>query len=239
MSSDPTGLHNLGYVPRYEEILARNLPPGFSAFADFFSGTQRLHTLGAICARHVRGKGLHVLNVGSGPFAIEIFVEAMQGQSIVALDYTPEFAPFHPLFRSEGHLSGTEFLQADVMTQEFDANAFDMIILHDVLYETALDLGAVIRRLDRFLKPGGLLFFDFVNARTRWIWRMLGRPDRFRRYDPGQVRALLQELDHEIVVWRPTHGARHPAVRVVHAALRAAGTANNYAVLSRKAGPPT
>jgi len=231
MSSNIKGLHNLDYVTRYEQVLAENLPENFMQFADFFSGTQRLHTLGSICATHVTRKGLTILNVGSGPFATEIFVEALQDQTVVALDYTPEFEPFHALFQQEGYLEGTSFLRSDVMTEEFDEAQFDLIILHDILYEQALDMEAVISRLSLFLKPGGMVFFDFVNTRTAWIWRMLGKPNRFRRYDPRRVKSFLSRSGFEIMEWRPTHGAKNPVVRMMHATLRLFGVSNNYAVL--------
>ncbi len=236
MSSEAPGLHNLEYVPRYEQILTENLPLSFAQFADFFAGTQRLHTLGAMFAQHMQEKGLHILNVGSGPFATEIFVEAMQGQTITALDYTPEFAPFHTLFQQDGHLMTTRFLQADIMAQEFPEASFDLIILHDILYEKALDMDAVITRLSIYLKPGGMVFLDFVNLRTRWVWMMLGKPDRFRRYDPKKVQRYLKEAGFNVIDWRPTHGSKSIGARTLHATLRLFGASNNYAVLARYKG---
>ncbi|WP_292295137.1 class I SAM-dependent methyltransferase [Marivita sp.] len=236
MSSEAPGLHNLGYVQRYERILAENLPPSFAQFADFFAGTQRLHTLAAMFDRHLKSKDLHVLNVGSGPFATEIFIEAMQGQMITALDYTPEFAPFYTLFQQDGHLKTTRFLQADIMTQEFAPASFDLIILHDILYEKALDMNAVITRLGTYLKPGGLVFLDFVNLRTGWVWTMLGKPNRFRRYDPRNVRRFLEQAGFDVIDWRPTHGSKSISARTLHATLRLFGASNNYAVLARYKG---
>ncbi len=236
MSSDTAGLCNLEFLPRYERLLADNLPPGFTQFAEFFSGTQRLHTLAAVLDRHLAGDGLEVLNVGSGPFATEIFVAALQGHRVTAIDYKAEFAPFHELFRAEGQLETTSFVQADIMARTFPSDAFDLIILHDILYENALDLEAVIGRLIPAIKPGGLIFFDFVNARTRWVWAALGKPDRFRRYDPDAVRRFLAERDLAIVEWRPTHGAKRRVVKATHQLLAAFGMPNNFAVLARRDG---
>ena len=234
MSSDPKGLHNLDFLPRYEKILTENLPESFTQFADFFAGTQRLLSLAAMLDDHVTGLGHQVLNVGSGPFATEIFVQALDGQNIVSLDYTPEFAPFHALFRAEGHLSQTRFKQADIMQEVFEAEAYDLIVLHDILYEHALDLEAVISRLLPSLKPGGLLFLDFVNSRTGWIWALFGRGNKFKRYDPADVRAFLHRNGLDIVEWRPTHGAKSLSARAIHAFLKIFGASNNYAVLARK-----
>lgn len=236
MSSDHRGLHKLDYVPQYEKTLADNLPPSFTQFADFFAGTQRLTTLGAMFADHITQTGLDVLNVGSGPFATEIFVKAMAEQSILAVDYTPEFEPFHALFQRDGHLQNTTFLRADINNEDFGTNRFDLIILHDILYESALDMASVITKLKATLKPGGMIFFDFVNARTAWIWTLLGRRTQFRRYDPRVVGEFLADAGFVIVDWRPTHGAKSLSARTVHRTLRLAGAANNYAVLARLPG---
>jgi len=234
-SEQPIGLCNLDYAPRYEEILERNLPPSFAVFGEFFAGTQRLHTLGAMLESHVAGDGKQVLNIGSGAFATEIFVAALQGQTITAVDYTPEFAPFYDLFRREGHLQTTQFQQADAMEIEFEPESLDLIILHDVLYEPALDLEALVDRLRPFLKPGGLLFLDFVNSRTLWIWKLLGRPNQFRRYDPRRVRAFLEGTGFEIVDWRRPQRSSSRLVRLFHALLwHILRASNNYAVLARK-----
>jgi SAM-dependent methyltransferase len=236
MSSKPeTDLCNLGYAEQYEAILSQNLPESFTQFSDFFSGLHRLETLGNMLITHFKQKNASVLNVGSGPFASEIFVNALQQQNIVAIDYTPEFAPFHGLFRKDGHLLTTEFEQADAMAIEFAVSQFDLIVLHDVLYEPALDLEKLTTRLQTYLKPGGLIFIDFVNSRTRWIWKLMGKPEQFRRYDPNRVKAFLGELGFEIVDWRPTHRSKSTVVSMLHIILWYGFRAsNNYAFLARK-----
>jgi SAM-dependent methyltransferase len=230
-----TDLCNLGYADRYEALLTQNLPVHFTQFSDFFSGLHRLKTLGNMLAVHFKKKHASVLNVGSGPFASEIFVTALQGQNITAIDYTPEFAPFHGIFRKEGHLLTTEFQQADAMDIEFEASKFDLIILHDVLYEPALDLENLTTRLKTYLKPGGLIFIDFVNSRTGWIWRIMGKPEQFSRYDPNRVKKFFANSGFEIVDWRPTHRSKSTVVSMFHMLLWYVFRAsNNYAFLARK-----
>jgi predicted TPR repeat methyltransferase len=140
------------------------------------------------------------------------------------------------LFQNDGHLNNTRFLQADIMSEEFPKAYFDLIILHDIFYEEALDINAVITKLSANLKTDGLMFFDFVNLRTRWIWTMLGKPNRFRRYDPKAVRRFLEDAGFEVVDWRPTHATKSIAVRALHTTLRLLGASNNYAVLARYKG---
>lgn len=237
MSSRPVGLCNLDYAAEYEAILKKHMPEHFSAFADFFAGTQRLHTLAEMLSKHITEQDLNVLNVGCGPFATEIFVDALQGQNLTSLDYTPEFAPFFDLFREGGYLQKAEFMQADIMQHSLPNDHYDLIILHDILYEKALDMSELIAKLMPSLKPGGFVFLDFVNARTGWIWRVCGKPDHFRRYDPEDVRKILHTAQCDILAWAPTNGSANPKVRALHRLLWAVSrSSNNYAVLARLKG---
>lgn len=230
-----TDLCNLDYVERYETLLAENLPASFTQFSDFFSGLHRLKTLGNMLEMHFKKQKGAVLNVGSGPFASEIFVSALQQQNIIAIDYTPEFAPFHSIFRKDGHLLTTEFQEADAMAIEFETSQFDLIILHDVLYEPALDMEKLTTRLQAYLKPDGLIFIDFVNSRTRWIWKMMGKKDHFRRYNPKHTKDFFSKAGFEILDWRPTHRSKSTLVSMLHVFLWYGFRAsNNYAFLAKK-----
>ncbi len=239
MSSEmPAGLCNLEYLPRYERLLQKNLPPAFSAFSGFFASPHRLRVLGAMLERHYSRSDGRILNIGCGPFASEIFLSALQGRHVTAVDYTAEFAPFRDLFRQDGHLSRLDFRLGDVMEIAFEPGAYDLVILHDILYERALKMQALINRLDGALRPGGLLFLDFVNSQTGWLWKALGRGDLFQRYHPKQVRAILRQAGFEILDWRPANASTGLAGRALHRLLNDGfGISNRYALIARKRDP--
>ena len=243
MSSEPMpgmpGLCNLDYLPRYERRLRQHLPPGFAAFGGFFARLDRISLLGRMLQENCPRPAGRILNIGCGPFASEIFLSALQGAHVTAVDYTPEFAPFLELFRRDGHLSRLDFRQGDVMALNFAPRAYDLVILHDILYEPALDMQALLAHLDTALKPGGLLFLDFVNSQTRWLWKALGRGDRFRRYHPDEVRRIMARAGYEIIDWRPASASASPAGRALHGVLQGLlRISNRYALMARKADAP-
>ena len=239
MSSERAGhLANLGYRDTYVAHLRSRLPEGWTPFSDFFGNLNRLRTLSGLLDRHLKGRGLTVLNIGCGPFATEIFVRALQGQQIVSFDYTAEFAPFYPVFRADGHLTKTAFLRADALSVGFRPESFDAIVIHDVLYETGLDLDDQLERFAPTLKPGGLVYLDAMNESTRRLWRMLGKEKAYRRYRREDVMASLRRHGFEVAEWRPVFGASGRLLRLFHAVLwHGARLCNTFAVVAVKVRP--
>lgn len=236
----PTGLCNLDYVERYRSLLRANLPPDWPDFGRFFGVMQRLETLADMLGTHMRDRSGPVLNVGCGPFATELFVAALQTPTVHCFDYTAEFGPFLHVFRADGHLANVTFRQADALTVEYPRSSFDLVIIHDVLYETGLDMAVLLRRFNPVLRPGGLLFLDFVNRRTERLWRLAGGRQAFKRYDPADVTRIIAETGYEVVDWRPTYGIQHWSKWILNATLRTViGQSNAYAVMIRKTGVET
>lgn len=223
------------YVPRYEDLLRQHLPARFAGFAPFFANLDRLDTMASMLQRHVRGKGRTILNAGCGPFASEIFVAAFQDQRIVSFDYTSEFAPFYDLFRDEGVLRATTFTQADAMTIDLAPMSFDLIVMHDLLYEPALQLESLAARYRVYLSADGLIYFDYMNLGLRWLWSLLGREKQYHRYDPREVADIMERLGFEIVEQRPVRPSGSRAKTMLHAVLtRVFGTSNAFAVVARR-----
>jgi SAM-dependent methyltransferase len=229
------GLCNLDFVERYIKLLQNHLPENLSIYTPFFAGTQRLRNLAASLQRHVKGNGLSVLNVGCGPFATELFVERLQSQYIQSVDYTPEFAHFFDTLKQEGYIANTSFKQADAMKVKFPETTFDLIIIHDVFYEQALEMNSLVIHLCPYLKPGGYIYLDFVNARTEWIWRIFGKGGRFRRYDPVLVRKFLEENGFSIVEFDPVIRTGSIVLRTLHLVLwNIFRASNNYSVFAQR-----
>jgi SAM-dependent methyltransferase len=225
------------YVPRYEMLLRQHLPSRFAGFAGFFSNMDRLETMASILGRHFSGTGRAILNAGCGTFATEIFVAAFQNQHITSFDYTVEFAPFAEIFRSEGVLRDTTFMQADAMTVTFEPQSFDLIVMHDLLYEKALHLDALMVRYRVFLAPGGLVYFDFMNKRLRWIWALLAKEKQYRRYDRREVLAILARHDMEIIEQRPVKPSGSSRKAAFHWVLRNIFRTSNAIAVVARLGP--
>jgi len=231
----PRHLVRQDYVARYEQLLHGNLPGDFVRFAPFFASMDRLDTMGAMLQRHLSGTGRSILNIGSGAFASEIFVAAFQNQNITSFDYTPEFAPLFDIFGKEGVLHGTAFMTADAMTACFAPRAFDLIVMHDLLYEPALDLDALLSRYLPVLAPGGLIYFDYMNQGVHWLWSLLGKEKRYRRYRAGEIAAILRRHDLEIVERRAVKPSGSSLKAAFHAVLtNLFRTSNAFAVIVRR-----
>lgn len=235
MSSD--GLVRATYRPRYRAILRANLPPDFQGFETFFANEYRLGTLGRLLARHLPpGQGA-VLNLGSGPFASEIFVGALQGRPVFAVDYERAFAPFYRLFRREGVLPQVTFALGNVETIAFAPGRFAALLMHDLLYESALDLDRLLARHAAALAPGGLLYCDVMSTRTRRLWTLLGRERGYHRYGKDEMQAILARHGFTIVDCVPSIGSPSRLVRAGERVLwRLTGLSNATAVVGRRDG---
>ncbi len=236
--ADSRGFVRTEFRDRYEEILRERLSPEMQGFSAFFSKLARLETLAAMLRRHLPPGDGAALNIGSGPFAAEIFVAALQDRWMVAIDYTRAFAPFYGIFRAEGVLPRTSFMQADALTIAFRPAVFDAVLIHDVLYETGLDAAELVGRFAPTLRPGGLLYLDFMNAGTERLWRWLGKERAYRRYRPRDVLRIVEKAGFEVIEIEPHSGSDHPAVRLFHWVLwTVLRTSNTYAVVARKTAP--
>lgn len=230
---------NAGFRDRYQLLLAEHLPPAMKAFAPFFANVNRLETMSSLLARHVvrkiESKTIRILNAGSGAFAAELFSAPFQNQDITSFDYTEAFAGLYPVFRGEGLLRTTTFSRADANTVVYPAGKFDLIVFHDIFYETALDIPAMLGRFQVFLRPGGYLYLDFMSQGTGWLWRVLGRGKAYKRYAMTGVQGALFANDFEILELKPSGGVSNPIVGVLNRILWAAfRTSNAYAIIARK-----
>jgi ubiquinone/menaquinone biosynthesis C-methylase UbiE len=231
-------LANTAYRERYLSLLHANLPEPMKGFAAFFANLNRLHTMSAMLQAHVRGAPIHILNAGSGAFAAEIFSLPFQNRQITAFDYTQDFADLYPVFRKEGLLATTEFARADANTVVYPDESFDVMVFHDIFYETALNVPDVLARFKTFLKPGGHVFLDFMNQKTSRLWRLIGKERQYRRYTVAQIRTALAESGFEILELRRSSGASSPLVILFNSVLwNVFRTSNAFAVIARKIDP--
>lgn len=237
MSSDDRGDYLDSRCDEYASILRQCLAPDLRHFITFFSDTRRLRVMAQMLQRHLTGLTPgRVLNIGCGPFATEYFVRCLHAHGIVSFDYTAGFAPAYAALKARGHLGNTCFMIADALTVEFRPQSFCAIIMHDILYEPALDAARLIARFDGSLRPGGLVFLSVQDMRTRWIWRLAGRERAYKRYELPAVQALLRAQGYEVLECRPssleTRGRLNQTFRKL--LWHVFGLANQHAIIARK-----
>ena len=227
----------------YVQVLEQHLAPELQALVPFFGRPQRLAVLATQLDRHfVPGAGSpaqrDVLDVGCGPLATEYFLPQLHGHAVLAVDYTPAFAAVHAALQQRGHLVGVDFAVGDADSHDFGKRRFDLILMHDLLYEPALSFARLLPKYDRLLRHGGLLYLTVQDVRTRWIWRLLRREKAHVRYDVGQVRAQLQAAGYEVLDTLPASLHTHEGVNQAFQQLlwRGFGLANQVAIMARKRG---
>ena len=220
-------------LQRYRSLLESSLTSPLVELVPFFCNLKRLEMLQTLLKRHVTEAPRRVLNVGSGPFATECFSTSLAASEFTSLDYTSGFDAVYQALRDSGHLTNTDFFVASATEVDFEPAYFDLILMHDLLYEPALDAPALINHYHRFLKPGGYFFFDVMDCRIGPLWRALGREKSHRRY---ALPALRNDISHnfEVLEVRPYLGLWGPVDVMLRRLLwHTVGLANNFAFLIR------
>ena len=234
----------------YAEILRECLPPDLQPLIPYFAYPDRLSVLATMLDNHFTDVPGKVLNVGCGPFATEFFVLPLRPHQIVSFDYTRGFVPAHEalarrghladiefLIGQRGHLADIEFLIGDATTLEFEPTSFDLVVMHDILYEPALDFERMLVKYDRYLRPGGLLYLTVLDRGTQWIWKLLSREKPHVRYSLAAVRSRVELAGYRVLDCQPASlQSRNRAKRSFQRLLwHAFGLANHYAIIARKA----
>lgn len=230
MSPDTSALN----ATIYRRLLSENLDVSLLPLVDFFCNHRRLSLLTRFMQAHCKQTPTRVLNVGCGPFATECFTPQLEHSEFVSFDYTQGFAPLYQAMRANGHLNNTHFFVGNANEAQFDSASFDLILMHDILYEPALDALDLLQRYHAYLKPGGLLFFDVMDQRISPLWKILGKEIGHRRYDLQELRKRLGN-HYEIIDCAPYLGVKGPIDALFRRVLwHVFGLANNFAFLIRR-----
>lgn len=221
----------------YAAILRGCLPPELQPLVTYFANADRLEILAAMLSDHFTEVPGTVLNVGCGPFATEFFVLPLRPHRIVSFDYTRGFMAAYPALARCGHLGKVDFLIGDATRLEFAPASFDLILMHDVLYEPAMDFEYMLAKYDRYLRPGGLLYLTVLDRQTQWIWKLLSQEKPHVRYSLPVVRSRLEQAGFRVLDCQPAslHSPRRVKRWFQRFLWHAFGLANQYAIIARKA----
>ena len=216
---------------RYRELLFQHLDGQEEKEITFFLNPRRFDLLQEALGDKLTGKT--VLNIGSGPFALEFYV-GPRCDHIDSLDIDPQLVPLHAAMVAEGLIAPSRFTCSDAMAYE-PHQLYDVIIINDVLFSKHVDYHQVLAKYAGHLKPGGYLYFDVLDARAGPIWALVNNDQRYRRYSMAEVTEALRRHDFTLELQKPSFGIKGGLDRAGRKLLwHLARVANNVIFLARK-----
>lgn len=221
---------------RYRQLLFKHLAGRPPAEIEFFVNARRFHTLQETLAPHL--EGARVLNVASGPFALEFYVTP-KAAALDSLDIDPALAPLHAALRADGLIADSRFISSDVMTFAAE-RVYDVIVINDLFYSKHVDFHAVLDRYLPWLAPDGRIYFDILDERAGPIWTLFNKDAAYRRYDLRKVRADLAARGLAVEAEVPSMGIKGGLDAAARRLLwTLAGITNNMIFMARRTSPET
>jgi len=159
-------------------------------------------TISTLTELEKRTKGRRLLDVGCGQ-GVVLEVANNRGWEVIGLDISEKFAEF-----AKNNLS-VPVRVGDIATVELDHDFFDVVVVNAIL-EHLIDPRKVLMKIQRALKPGGLLLIDVPNERGLYyrvgnIWqRLCGRdwvvnlsptfaPGHLYGFSPRSLQTILRQ----------------------------------------------
>jgi len=105
-------------------------------------------------------KRIH-LDIGCGG-GIATEALARHGHRMIGLDISPRSIETATRHAKESGVENVDYIVGSALSLPFPDNHFDAIVMSDVL-EHIHDLPALVKEINRVLKPGGVFTFDTVN----------------------------------------------------------------------------
>ncbi len=218
---------------RYRTALHHNLAGMEAKEIDFFVNSRRLELLDRLVGGELRRKGIEILNVASGPFAMEFYLQLREAH-ITSFDREPRLATLHRDLTTAGLIGESTFDVVDVGAYRAQLS-FDAVIINDLFYSKGVDFYALIDSYIGYIKPGGLLYFDIQDRRAGPVWRAFGKDSEYRRYDLDDVARKLNSRGMTVSAMVPVLGIKDGIDRILRKGLwYTAGVANSYVFVARK-----
>lgn len=211
---------------RYRRLLLKHLAGRPVDEILFFVNRRRFAILDGAVGDILRTPGARVLNLASGPFALELYLKGRKAH-VHSIDIDPALPSLHDAMIANGLIEQSTYEESDVVCHK-PSGQFDLVIINDLLYDRAIDFDTVFARYRSHVKPGGVLYFDILDRRAGPLWQAFGKDSRYRRYDMAAVRDKLVGAGFKIEAEVPSLGIKGGIDRLVRNILwRGFRVANN------------
>lgn len=175
-----------------------------------------------------------VLNVASGPFAFENYVQLRRDARIDSFDIDPRLDGLFRDLSATGKFSDVRFQTSCALEYETQAE-YDLVLINDLFYHCNIDFQTVIEKYARRVRSGGYLYFDILDRRAARVWKFTGRDNRFARYEMHDVANRIERLGFEIETILPSMGVGGLVDQSIRRTLYATSRiANNFIFVARK-----
>lgn len=191
---------------RYRDLLLRHLDGRPLQEILFFVNPRRFALLEPAIGAILRDPTAKVLNVASGPFALEHYLPGLRA-SVHALDLDPALPGLHAALAAEDLIGRSSFTLCDAMAFETNER-YDLVIINDLFYTRFVDFYALFDKYRHFVRPGGTLYFDILDEKAGALWKAFNRDSRYRRYKMASVRETLRTGGFDIEVELPSPGIK-------------------------------
>jgi S-adenosylmethionine-dependent methyltransferase len=183
------------------EVTGRSFDQGMGAWQAWQAapwGRLRYRVAAANLARHLGERPLHILDLGGGN-GYDAVLLAKQGHTVTVLDFSAEMmVNGRQLAESEG--VSITFQEGDVrqLANYFAAEAFDLVLCHNVLQYVGKAITAVMQASHHILKPSGLLSLIISNPHSEVFAQAL------REHDLAATLATLDNPTHYVATFAAT-----------------------------------
>jgi SAM-dependent methyltransferase len=190
---------------RYRALLLRHLDGRPRKEILFFVNPRRFALLEPAIGSVLADPNAKVLNVASGPFALEHYLPVKA--EVHSLDLDPALPALHAELLETGLIARSRFTFTDAMAFETDER-YDLVVINDLFYTRHVDFYALFEKYAGFVKPGGTLYFDILDRKAGALWKAFQRDSRYRRYDMQSVRDTLKDAGFDIEIELPSPGIK-------------------------------
>ncbi|GEM_PF-4411792 len=232
-SSDDRSFQKLA-DDQYLELLNKHLSDLPDREISFFVNRKRFSLLRTLIGDALERDIGSILDAASGPFAFENYVRCHPEVVIDSFDLNPKLSGLFKDLEKTGKFNNLSFRCAGV--EDFsEAKTYDLVLFNDLFYHKAVDFYGLISQLIERVKPGGLVYFDILDERSKWLWSSLGKDDRFVRYNLPNIALELSKYNLELLSITPSLGISGMVDFTARAVLyRTLRVANNYVFVARK-----